>query len=153
NGRDIAFARFGPDGSCEVIIASATGGALRHVTRCDGTELLSFDWTPDGRGLLFGSLSGKYAHRGIHILTLASGSWTALDYQIDPDSFEYAPRYSPDGRWIVFVRNPQVGDLWRIPAGGGTPEQLTNDSAEIRGWAWRSDSRHIVFGRRVDSEA
>ncbi len=153
NGRDIAFARFGPDGSCEVIIASATGGALRHVTRCDGTELLSFDWTPDGRGLLFGSLSGKYAHRGIRILTLASGSWTALDYQIDPDSFEYAPRYSPDGRWIVFVRNPQVGDLWRIPAGGGTPEQLTNDSAEIRGWAWRSDSRHIVFGRRVDSEA
>jgi len=33
------------------------------------------------------------------------------------------------------------------------PEQLTNDSAEIRGWAWRGDSRHIVFGRRVDSEA
>ena len=153
NGRDIAFARFGPDGSCEVIIASATGGALRHVTRCDGTELLSFDWTPDGRGLLFGSLSGKYAHRGIRTLTIASGSWTALDYEIDPDSFEYAPRYSPDGRWIVFVRNPQVGDLWRIPAEGGKPEQLTNDSAEIRGWAWRSDSRHIVFGRRVDSEA
>jgi len=153
NGRDIAFARFGPDGSCEVIIASATGGALRHVTRCDGTELLSFDWTPDGRGLLFGSLSGKYAHRGIRTLNIASGSWTALDYAIDADSFEYAPRYSPDGRWIVFVRNPQVGDLWRIPAEGGTPEQLTNDSAEIRGWAWRSDSRHIVFGRRVDSEA
>ncbi|MHC9013378.1 winged helix-turn-helix domain-containing protein [Stenotrophomonas rhizophila] len=153
NGRDIAFARFGPDGSCEVLIASATGGALRHVTRCDGTELLSFDWTPDGRGLLFGSLSGKYAHRGIRTFNLASGSWSALDYDMDPDSFEYAPRYSPDGRWIVFVRNPQVGDLWRIPAGGGVPEQLTNDSAEIRGWAWRSDSRHIVFGRRVDSEA
>lgn len=153
NGRDIAFARFGPDGSCEVLIASATGGALRHVTRCDGTELLSFDWTPDGRGLLFGSLSGKYAHRGIRTFNLASGSWSALDYDMDPDSFEYAPRYSPDGRWIVFVRNPQVGDLWRIPAGGGVPEQLTDDSAEIRGWAWRSDSRHIVFGRRVDSEA
>jgi hypothetical protein len=33
------------------------------------------------------------------------------------------------------------------------PEHLTNDSAEIRGWAWRGDSRHNVFGRRVDSEA
>jgi Tol biopolymer transport system component/DNA-binding winged helix-turn-helix (wHTH) protein len=153
NGRDIAFARFGPEGSCEVLIASATGGAQRHVTRCDGTELLSFDWTPDGRGLLFGSLSGTYAHRGIRTFNLASGSWSALKYDMDPDSFEYAPRYSPDGRWIVFVRNPQVGDLWRIPAEGGAPEQLTNDSAEIRGWAWRSDSRHIVFGRRVDSEA
>lgn len=153
NGRDIAFARFGPDASCEVLIASATGGALRHVTRCDGTELLSFDWTPDGRGLLFGSLAGRYAHRGIRILDIATGRWTPLDYQVAEDSFDYAPGYSPDGRWIVFVRNPQIGDLWRLPAAGGEPEQLTADSAEIRGWAWRSDSRHIVFGRRVDSES
>ncbi len=153
NGRDIAFARFGPNASCEVLIASATGGAVRHVTRCDGTELLSFDWTPDGRGLVFGSLAGAHAHRGIRVLDIASGRWTPLAYQVAEDSFDYAPRYSPDGRWIVFVRNPQIGDLWRLPAGGGVPEQLTADSAEIRGWAWRSDSRHIVFGRRVDSES
>lgn len=153
DGRDIAFARFSPDGRCEVLIASATGGAVRHVARCDGTELLSFDWTPNGRGLVFGSLAGRFAHRGIRILDVASGQWTALPYTVADDSFDYAPRYSPDGRWIVFVRNPQIGDLWRLPAAGGTPEQLTADSAEIRGWAWRSDSRHIVFGRRVDSEA
>lgn len=153
NGRDIAFARFGPEASCEVLIASATGGAIRHVTRCDGTELLSFDWTPDGRGLVFGSLSGRHAHRGIRVLDIASGAWTPVNYQVADDSFDYAPRFSPDGRWIVFVRNPQIGDLWRLPAAGGQPEQLTSDSAEIRGWAWRGDSRHIVFGRRVDSEA
>ncbi|WP_313243385.1 winged helix-turn-helix domain-containing protein [Stenotrophomonas sp.] len=153
DGRDIAFARFGAEGSCEVLIASATGGALRHVTRCDGTELLSFDWTPDGRGLIFGALSGAYAHRGIRVLDIASGRWTPLAYDTGEDDFDYAPRYSPDGRWIAFVRNPQVGDLWRMPASGGTPEQLTDDSAEIRGWSWRGDSRHIVFGRRVDSEA
>lgn len=153
NGREIAFARFGPDGRCEVLLASATGGGIRHLTRCDGTELLSFDWTPDGRGMLFGSMAGKYAHPGIRVLDIASGAWTALDYPVNADSFDYAPRYSPDGRWIVFVRNPQLGDLWRMPAEGGAPEQLTNDVAEIRGWAWRGDSRHIVFGRRVDSEA
>ncbi len=153
DGREIAFARFAADGACEVLIASATGGAVRHLTRCDGTELLSFDWTPDGRGLLFGSLAGRFAHRGIRILDIASGQWRALAYTVAEDSFDYAPRYSPDGRWIVFVRNPQIGDLWRLPAQGGVPEQLTDDSAEIRGWAWRGDSRHIVFGRREDSEA
>ena len=153
DGREIAFARFGADASCQVLIASATGGAVRQATRCDGTELLSFDWTPDGRGLVFGSMVGRYAHRGIRVLDLASGQWRALDYAVDQDDFDYAPRYSPDGRWLVFVRNPQLGDLWRMPAQGGTPEQLTTESAELRGWAWLGDGRHIVFGRRVDSEA
>jgi Tol biopolymer transport system component/DNA-binding winged helix-turn-helix (wHTH) protein len=153
NGREIAFARFGTDGRCDVLLASATGGSVRQLTRCDGTELLSFDWSPDGRRMLFGSMAGRYAHRGIRVLDIASGQWTALEYPLADDSFDYAPRYSPDGRWIVFVRNPQIGDLWRMPAKGGEPEQLTSDLAEIRGWAWRSDSRHIVFGRRVDSES
>ncbi len=152
DGREIAFARFGDNGSCQVLIASATGGALRQATRCDGTELLSFDWTPDGRGLVFGSMVGRYAHRGIRTLDLASGQWQALDYAVDADDFDYAPRYSPDGNWLVFVRNPQLGDLWRMPATGGTPEQLTNEAAELRGWAWLHDGRTIVFGRRVDSE-
>lgn len=152
DGREIAFARFGAEGSCQVMIASATGGALRQATRCDGTELLSFDWTPDGRGLVFGSMVGRYAHRGIRVLDLGSGAWRALDYAVQQDDFDYAPRYSPDGQWLVFVRNPQLGDLWRMPAAGGTPEQLTSEAAELRGWAWLSDSRHIVFGRRIDSE-
>ncbi len=152
DGREIAFARFSADGGCQVLIASATGGALRQATRCDGTELLSFDWTPDSRGLVFGSMVGRYAHRGIRVLDLASGQWRDLDYSVDADDFDYAPRYSPDGKWLVFVRNPQMGDLWRMPASGGTPEQLTNEAAEQRGWAWLEDGRTIVFGRRVDSE-
>lgn len=152
DGRDIAFARFFADGRCEVLIASATGGNVRHATRCDGTELLSFDWTPDGRGLVFGSMVGAFGHAGIRVLELASGRWRALQYPVRADDFDYAPRFSPDGKWLVFVRNPQVGDLWRMPAEGGTPEQLTDDAAEIRGWAWMGDSQHIVYGRRVDSE-
>jgi len=152
DGRDISFARFFADGRCEVLIASATGGNLRHATRCDGTELLSFDWTPDGHGLVFGSMTGRHAHAGIRVLELASGAWRALDYPTRPDDFDYAPRYSPDGRWLAFVRNPQVGDLWRMPADGGEPEQLTDDAAEIRGWAWLGGGDAIVFGRSVDSE-
>ena len=152
DGRDIAFARFSADGRCEVLIASATGGNVRHAARCDGTELLSFDWTPDGRRLVFGSMVGPFGHPGIRVLELSTGRWRALQYPVRPDDFDYAPRFSPDGRWLVFVRNPQLGDLWRMPAEGGTPEQLTDDAAEIRGWAWLGDSQHIVFGRRVDSE-
>ncbi|WP_305804173.1 winged helix-turn-helix domain-containing protein [Stenotrophomonas sp. YIM B06876] len=153
DGREIAFARFGPQGSCEVLIIGATGGNTRRATGCEGADMLSFDWTPDGRGLLFGSMGGTAASRGIRRLDLQSGRWQDIAYEIGSDDFDYAPRYSPDGRWIAFVRNPQVGDLWVMPAAGGAARRLTDDAAEIRGWSWLSDSRRIVFGRRIDSEA
>lgn len=50
-------------------------------------------------------------------------------------------------------RNPQLGDLWRIPAEGGVAERLTHDNADIRGWSWLPDGSGLIFGRRVDSEA
>ncbi|MBB4127091.1 Tol biopolymer transport system component/DNA-binding winged helix-turn-helix (wHTH) protein [Xanthomonas translucens] len=153
DGRRIAFARLGPEGECQVLLVAADKpGAAREATRCDGTELLSFDWTPDGRGLLFGSMTGRQPSRGIRVLDLASGRWRALPYTLAAGDFDYAPRYSPDGQWIAFVRNPQLGGLWRMPAGGGRAEPLTRELAEIRGWDWTQDSRGLVFGRRVDSE-
>lgn len=152
DGREIAFARFHPGDVCEVLLVSATGGSARRVARCDGTEMLSFDWSPDGRRMLFGSMTGSHASRGIRVLDLASGRWSSLTYEMGSDDFDYAPRYSPDGRRIGFVRNPQVGDLWVMDADGGNARRVTEDAAEIRGWAWLG-STEMVFGRRVDSES
>lgn len=152
DGRRIAFARFLPHRGCEVLVVSATGQDARRATRCDGTEMLSFDWSPDGRSLLFGSMTGSYASRGIRLLELASGRWSSLSYENGGEDFDYAPRYSPDGQKIGFVRNPQVGDLWVMEADGSKATRLTSDAAEIRGWSWLSPDE-IVFGRRVDSES
>lgn len=153
DGREIAFARFGPDAACEVLIASPAGGNTRRAASCDGTDMLSFDWTPDGGGLLFGSMTGASAGQSIRRLDLKSGRWHDLAYEVGSNDFDYAPRYSPDGQWIAFVRNPQVGDLWVMPASGGSARRLTDEAAEIRGWSWTADSQDIVFGRRVDSES
>lgn len=152
NGRSVAFARFLPQGDCEVLVVSATGTGLRRVTRCDGTDMLSFDWAPDGQSLLFGSMTGRYASRGIRSLNLASGRWSSLQYEMGADDFDYAPRYSADGRKIGFVRNPQVGDMWMMDADGGNAQRLTDEAAEIRGWSWLGRDE-MVFGRRIDSES
>ncbi|QJD70108.1 biopolymer transporter Tol [Xanthomonas campestris pv. badrii] len=154
DGREIAFARQAPDGSCRIMIAAAAGtAASREVTRCDGADMLSFSWSPDGRALLFGSMTGAQGAPRIRRLDLETDQWQALAYDAQPPDFDYAPRYSPDGRWIVFLRNPQLGDLWRIPAHGGTAERLTHDNADIRGWSWLPDGSGLIFARRVDSEA
>ncbi|OQP79175.1 biopolymer transporter Tol [Xanthomonas phaseoli pv. syngonii LMG 9055] len=154
DGRQIAFSRQAPDGSCRVMIAAANGpAASREVMRCDGADMLSFSWSPDGRALVFGSMTGPHGAARMRRLDLATGQWQTLDYPAQAGDFDYAPRYSPDGNWIVFLRNPQLGDLWRIPAEGGVAERLTHDNADIRGWSWLPDGSGLIFGRRVDSEA
>lgn len=154
DGREIAFSRQAPDGSCRVMIAAATGpAAAREVVRCDRADMLSFSWSPDARALLFGSMTGSYGAARIRRLNLETGQWQTLNYPAQAGDFDYAPRYSPDGHWIVFLRNPQLGDLWRIPAEGGAAERLTHDTADIWGWSWLPDGSGVIFGRRVDIEA
>ncbi|MHC9086760.1 winged helix-turn-helix domain-containing protein [Luteimonas sp. RIT-PG2_3] len=152
-GHQIAFARLNDRRDCAIFLVSAAGGDEREVARCDNSELPSFDWSADGRALLFGSMSGDPGGRGIRRLDPGSGQWQAIDYDLADGEVDYQPKESPDGRWIAFVRSPQMGDLWRIPAQGGKAERLTHLGAEIRGLAWLPDSRTLVFGMRVDTES
>lgn len=144
DGRRIAFARKYRDGRCRVLVVSAAGGSAHGVADCAGVQLLSFSWMPGSDGLLFGSTGGEQAPAGIRVLDLASGRWRSISYE--PRGLDHAPAVSPDGQWIGFVRNPQLGELWRIPVQGGQAEQLTRlGGSEIRGWSWLGDSRSLVF--------
>lgn len=151
DGRDIAFARRWADGRCQVMIIPANGEReAREVATCEDGGQTGFSWSVDGRRLLFGASSLERS-TAIRALDLSTGQWQRLDYAPRPDALDVAPRQSPDGRWVGFVRNPQVGDLWRVPSEGGQAEQLTELGAEIRGWSWLPDSQAVVFGRRVES--
>ncbi len=154
DGREIAFARWEASGACRVLLIPAAGtGDEREIARCDGSDLLSFGWLPDGKGLLFGTMTGAGSETRLRILDPVSGRWRSLDYPGAAGDLDYAPQVSPDGRWIGFIRNPQMGDLWRVPVDGGIPEQITHLGSEFRGWSWAPDGNAMVFGLRVDSEA
>ena len=151
DGREIAFLRRIADQSCEIRIISASGGAGRVVGECDPHHLPSFDWSPDGSGLIFGSHGVYHDRPGLHLLDLASGELRALEYRASPENHDFAPRYSPDGRWIVFVRNMPVGDFWRLPATGGTAERLTHLDAQILGWDWSPSGRALIYSHHHDN--
>ncbi|HEY1142061.1 MAG TPA: winged helix-turn-helix domain-containing protein [Lysobacter sp.] len=153
NGREIAFLRVVPGQDCKVMVLPSNGGTERVVGDCDPRNPPSFDWTYDGRGLVFGSRGTPVGGVGLRLLDFASGEWRLLDYGATPSDVDFAPRFSPDGRWIVFVRNSPVGDLFRIPSTGGRAQRLTRLHADIRGWDWMPDGRSIVLARWSGSES
>ncbi|KRG78564.1 hypothetical protein ABB30_03375 [Stenotrophomonas ginsengisoli] len=150
DGSQIAFARFKADGSCSLMLVPADGTrAPEPLLDCSQAELLSFDFSADGRALVLGSFADTGERAGISLFHIAERRWQALAYPRQPGDLDSSPRISPDGRWLVFARNPQFGRLYLMAAGGGPVTALDAELAPIRGLTWLHDSRHVVAGRRI----
>jgi len=65
-----------------------------------------------------------------------------------------APRWSPDGSQLAFVRSQDgPGQLWRLSARGGEPEQLTTLPLGAGTPWWSPDGKRIAFCAPVDLTA
>jgi serine/threonine protein kinase/Tol biopolymer transport system component/DNA-binding winged helix-turn-helix (wHTH) protein len=59
------------------------------------------------------------------------------------------PRWSPDGKWIVFIAWP-LGEPWKmylIPAEGGVPRRLLTGEQREENPNWSPDGQHLLFRR------
>lgn len=104
--------------------------------------------SPDGRTLAFQALGRVY------VQSLPGGT----PRRLTPESFgpmEFQPAWSPDGASIAFttVDSMNRGGLWRVPAGGGTPQRLTSAAGEYLNPAWTPDGREIVVARGTGATA
>jgi len=57
------------------------------------------------------------------------------------------PAWSPDGRWIAFSMR---GDIWKVPAEGGTAMALTRGPNYHFEPTWSPDGSHIAFSMDID---
>ncbi|MGN6518626.1 MAG: winged helix-turn-helix domain-containing protein [Dokdonella sp.] len=146
DGTRIAFERLGV-GYCEMFVVPSLGGNERRIGPCQDYNFNLFDWTPDSRSLIF-AVRPDPAQRALALAlwNLDSGETHRLDYARSADDEDIDAHYSPDGRLIAFRRGlSPYSDIWVMRADGSDVHRVTQVSASIRGHAWTSDSRSIVF--------
>ena len=150
DGRFIAFGRGAPF-KWEVFIVPSLGGPERKagVSRSVAPQV---SWSPDGRNLVISDRGSLSEPSGIFLHSLDSGQRRKLTSPPAGTFGDDAGRISPDGRWLLVVRNEAyiTGDLYRIPLGDdyaprGEPERLTSDRTNFSGTAWMPDSREVLF--------
>jgi dipeptidyl aminopeptidase/acylaminoacyl peptidase len=91
-------------------------------------------------------------------------AWAAHPFQVEDMqrlSRVGSPRVSPDGQWVAFTvtrsdveKNRSVTNIWRIPAAGGDPQQLTfAEEGSNGGVRWSPDGNYLYFiSNRVDNK-
>ena len=93
--------------------------------------------SPDGKRLVFSALNQLY------IMDLPYGKPHCLCPQ--PVN-QYQPCWSPDGKWIAYVSwcDTAGGHLWKVPAKGGRPIQLTTKAGQYQRPCWSPDGKQVA---------
>lgn len=70
----------------------------------------------------------------------------------------YFPKYSPDGKWIVFCQASNYmllqpdSELFIVPAAGGEARRLRCNTSRMNSWhSWSPNSRWLVFSSKANS--
>ncbi len=104
--------------------------------------------SPDGQWVVYALSSVVDAARNKTSanLWLASTDGKVRRQLTTSDKRDSSPRWSPDGKRILFQSN-RAGStqLWVIDLGGGEARQLTSISTEASNGTWSPDGKHIAF--------
>jgi len=68
-------------------------------------------------------------------------------------SADYHPRWSPNGKWLMFLSTRNEGSqIWLLPVALGEPKQLTHISTGVSNPEWSPGGKYIVFATDVFPE-
>src|SRR5262245_23220417 len=141
--RSVGFSADGSEiwghGGNRLRLRPLTGGAPRAFLSDDAVNVA---WSPDRTQLVYFS----FPTDPLFVADSTGGNAREILKGVR-GNHNHFPVWAPDGRWIYYTHSIQSVfefDIWRIPAAGGTPEQLTHESSDKR-YVTPIDANTVLF--------
>ena len=156
DGRRVVFSRYYAD-AIELWLLDLESGTQRQLTS-GGAVNLEARWSPDGSRIAYVSTAATGRFR-IFTARMDTSAFEPAQfsperksaisrYYYSPFDHELSPAWSPDGRDLVYVSNPEVGygtgSLWRRAVDGGEPQLVREEET-----SWRARPDWDQGGRRI----
>ena len=123
-------------GNSDIWVVTRDGKDKKQLT-VDGRTDHSPVASPDGKHVVF--ISDRSGLAQVWRMEADGSNQT----QLTSGDFKDRPRWSPDGKWIVYTSQGKATGLWKMPAGGGESVRLTDK--RVRFPAISPDGRLISF--------
>jgi dipeptidyl aminopeptidase/acylaminoacyl peptidase len=141
------------DKKSHLYVIDATTGKASQITSGDGWNDAQPEWSPDGTRIAF--VSNRTGHesdgdedRDVWVVPAAGGEPVRIS---DQDKGTGSPRWSPDGRTILYIgarADTDPPSLWTAPATGGVPSTLVFTGTDYYPGdiSWEEGGKAIWFG-------
>jgi len=139
DGRWITYTK-GRSGEIGIASKAADGSGGEVLIKAQPTIGFGDAWLPDGKGLLVTDASDS-----IDIKILETGGQSITPLFASPTAAEYAPTFSPDGRFIAYTSTESGTDevfVETFPTGGGRWQVTTGGGMDP---AWSRNGRELYF--------
>ncbi|HWB85140.1 MAG TPA: hypothetical protein VG675_13430 [Bryobacteraceae bacterium] len=153
DGKQLAFLRI-KDDTADYYVMRESGGGLRKVAAFGMVPDLaqvspSVAWTHDGKSLILVQ-AAEQQPTAILMQPLDRGKASRITAPPDGSQGDSTPLISPDGSTLAFVRDSGSGkaDVFVCDLSGHGLRRLTFDDHPVRGLAWVSDGKELVYASK-----